>query len=336
MIRLAFCNNNGGGGKSTLVFHLAHMLADLGHRTLIVDLDPQSSLTAMCVPEQRLEELWSDDPQRPLTIMGWVAQFLKADGQGHEIHVESLRDGLGLIPGDLGLSTVEPKLAEAWAWHPTAPSLRALSVFHRAIEIAALQHSADVVSINVGPNLGAINRAALLAAHDGVVVPLSPDPFAVEALRSLGPALRDWHSRWEEIKAHQRMTGRPFDACELPRGSLWPHPLGYVVMQEAMRLARPVQAYDRWLRRIPSEYHGSVLDGETRPATIEDDPSCLGIVHHYPGLAALARDAGKPMFALRPADGATGSYTAAVQRCREDFESLARMLLRLDRADLPA
>jgi chromosome partitioning protein len=43
---IAFLNNKGGVGKTTLVYHLAWMFADLGVRVLAADLDPQANLTA--------------------------------------------------------------------------------------------------------------------------------------------------------------------------------------------------------------------------------------------------------------------------------------------------
>lgn len=47
MKTLVLFNSKGGVGKTTLVYHLGHMLARLGHRTLAVDLDPQANLTSM-------------------------------------------------------------------------------------------------------------------------------------------------------------------------------------------------------------------------------------------------------------------------------------------------
>lgn len=105
-------------------------------------------------------------------------------------------------------------------------------------------------------------------------------------------------------------------------------------MQSAMRLQRPVRTYERWLRRVPEEYYRSVLADPRLPPPIAQDPRYLGIMRHYHGLALLARDVGKPMFHLLPADGATGSHTVAIWRCREDFETLTRALL--DRAGLSA
>ena len=54
MKTIAFFNNEGGVGKTSLVYHLSHMYAEMGVQTLAVDLDPQANLTAMFVDEDRL------------------------------------------------------------------------------------------------------------------------------------------------------------------------------------------------------------------------------------------------------------------------------------------
>ena len=52
-------NNKGGVGKTTLTFHLAHALAELGKRTLIVDLDPQCNLTIFALADETIWKMWS-------------------------------------------------------------------------------------------------------------------------------------------------------------------------------------------------------------------------------------------------------------------------------------
>ena len=47
MKTIAFFNNEGGVGKTSLVYHLAWMYADLGLSVLAADLDPQANLTTM-------------------------------------------------------------------------------------------------------------------------------------------------------------------------------------------------------------------------------------------------------------------------------------------------
>jgi cellulose biosynthesis protein BcsQ len=52
--------NKGGVGKTTLTYHLAHMMQRMGHRVLAVDLDPQSNLTAAFLDEDDLQVLWRE------------------------------------------------------------------------------------------------------------------------------------------------------------------------------------------------------------------------------------------------------------------------------------
>ena len=56
---LTFFNNKAGVGKTSLVYHLARMLARIGHRVLACDLDPQANLTAAFLSESRLENIWN-------------------------------------------------------------------------------------------------------------------------------------------------------------------------------------------------------------------------------------------------------------------------------------
>ena len=54
---------------------------------------------------------------------------------------------------------------------------------------------ASIILADVGPNLGAINRSALIAT-DYVVVPVGADMFSLLGLRNLGPTLQNWRSEW--------------------------------------------------------------------------------------------------------------------------------------------
>ena len=51
---LTFFNNKGGVGKTSLSYHLAWMLSDIGYQVLACDLDPQANLTSMFINEKRL------------------------------------------------------------------------------------------------------------------------------------------------------------------------------------------------------------------------------------------------------------------------------------------
>jgi cellulose biosynthesis protein BcsQ len=51
-------NNKGGVGKTTLTFHLGNALAELGNKTLVIDLDPQCNLTILGLTEETLDQVW--------------------------------------------------------------------------------------------------------------------------------------------------------------------------------------------------------------------------------------------------------------------------------------
>ena len=72
-----------------------------------------------------------------------------------------------------------------------------ISAFWNLAQNAAVAHQANIILMDLAPTLGAINRAALIAA-DYIVVPLSLDFFALKALTSLGITLQDWRKQWQE------------------------------------------------------------------------------------------------------------------------------------------
>ncbi len=290
MKSIAFFNNKGGVGKTTLVYHLAWMMADQGVKTLVVDLDPQANLTAMFLNEDRLEALWPDE-EHPDTIFGAIRPILKGVGDIARPHVEHLSDHLGLIPGDLGLSRFEDKLSDAWprCHNRDESAFRTITAFHRVVE-EGTDFGAQIALIDVGPNLGAINRAALIASEQ-VVLPLALDLFSLQGLKNLGPTLREWREIWAELapKAPAELS--------MPAGSM--QPAGYIVMHHGIRDSRPVMAYQRWTDRIPGVYREAVLDEPSTDSTlVSNDPYNLALLKHYRSLMPMAMQAHKPIFYL--------------------------------------
>ncbi len=328
---VAFFNNKGGVGKTSLAYHLSWMYADLGAKVLVADFDPQANLTAAFLDEDRREELWSPDDGIPQTIYGAIQPLIKGVGDILERpHLEEVDERITLLPGDLSLARFEEDLSQQWphCLDRKERAFRVVSAFWRLLQRSAQSTGAEFALIDLGPSLGAINRAGLIAA-DHLVVPLAPDLFSLQGLKNLGPTVRDWRSEWQDRKAKA-----PPDAVglELPPGTM--EPAGYVVLQHAVRLDRPVKAYERWVRRVPITYAESVLDRQAAPALdFANDPECLGLLKPYHSLMPLAQEARKPIFHLKPADGAIGAHAKAVEGARRDFESLARRIA--ERCALP-
>ncbi len=320
MNTIACFSSQGGVGNTSLVYHLACMYSDLGLSVVAADLDPQANLTSMFLGGNRLESLWSDGTCGR-TVLGPILASLNGDGSIEDPHVEVV-DEVGLLAGDLLLSSVEDDLSQQWrlCLEGKKGAFRVIGTFHEVLARASSTRDAQIVLIDVGPNLGAINRAALLAA-DHVIIPLAPDLFSLKGLQNLGPRLREWGKGWRE-----RLAKEP-DGIELPKGHM--KPLGYIVMHDAVRLDCPSD--QKWMTQIPPTYREAVLgehwehSGDLPHPT---DPNCLATLKRYRSLKLLAQEARKPMFSLKPADGAIGGHAEAVQNCYLDFCSLAREIAR--------
>ncbi|MCY4630248.1 MAG: AAA family ATPase [bacterium] len=321
MTTVAFFNNKGGVGKTSVVYHLAWMYADLGVSVVAADLDPQANLTSMFLEEREMEDLWTPAPPRP-TIHGTLVPLLEGTGDIADAPTRSPAPALALVPGDLALSQAEDEFSSQWpqSLDGNARAFRVITALSRTLRNAREQAEADLILVDVGPNLGAINRAALIAA-DYVAVPLAPDLFSLQGLRNLGPTLRRWRAEWASRLAKAPEVG---GLANLPMPSGTMEPIGYIVLQRAVRLDRPVKAYAHWMDAIPGEYRESVLDeAPTADRPSHDDEHCLGTLKHYGSLMPYAQDARKPMFKLTAADGALGGHVNAVRDCYADFRRLA-------------
>jgi cellulose biosynthesis protein BcsQ len=181
---------------------------------------------------------------------------------------------------------------------------------------------AEYCIIDVGPNFGALNRAVLIAA-DFVVVPMAADLFSLQGLRNLGNRLNTWKNEWSDRYARNKA-----EDVALPRGNI--QPLGYVVMQHGIKESRPVKSYLKWANRIPGVFSefvlGSMIQNDEK---VDTDKNCIALLKHYHSLIPMATEARKPIFLLKPADGAIGAHYQAVQSAYHDFKQMTLRIIDL-------
>ena len=127
---LTFFNNKGGVGKTSLAYHLAWKISELGHTVLVCDLDPQANLTAAFLNENELEGLWNKrgDSSHGATIFKCV-EPLTMVGDLLPPTLQKISSTLRLLPGDLALSGFENTLSEQW------PNALGSENLHRAFRI---------------------------------------------------------------------------------------------------------------------------------------------------------------------------------------------------------
>lgn len=157
-------NFKGGSSKSTTTIHLAHYFALRGYRVLVVDLDPQGSLTSMCgiSPEIEFDGLTIYDAIRyddPVEMS--------------EVVVPTYFPGLSLAPSRLLLSEFETE--SAVHSNPEQP-------FFTRIQdaVAQVENDFDLVLMDSPPQLGFLTIAGMAAASS-LIVPLTPSMLDVSS-----------------------------------------------------------------------------------------------------------------------------------------------------------
>ena len=158
---ITLCNQKGGVGKTTTAINLGAAMAELGRRVLLVDFDPQASLTVgMGLNPNRIET----------TVYHLM---LDGDVELDDVVVETSTPGIDLIPSNIDFAGAEMQLInEVGREHLLA----------RALEPALSRY--DVVLIDCQPSLGLLTVNAL-AASDGVIVPLECEYFALRGVAML-------------------------------------------------------------------------------------------------------------------------------------------------------
>jgi chromosome partitioning protein len=307
-------NNKGGVGKTSLLYHLAWMFSEK-ISVLAVDLDPQANLTSMFISDERVEQIWENQH----TMYDYVAPLITRSPQDENLVLEKIRENLHLIPGSLQLSSFEDELSENWTKsndeeESAIGAAKVVTAFHEVIQRAARQVNAQLILIDVGPSLGATNRSALIAS-DYILIPLAPDLFSLQGLKNLGPTLQKWRRGWQKRKDNEVFLNRNLD---LPAGKM--QPIGYVLMNFGVRDNRVVQAYERWLQKIPQAYNDFVLNSQNT------DNHQLAQLKNYRSLMPMAQEKRKPMFYLRSSDGAIGAQQTAVNNVRKEFITLAQII----------
>jgi chromosome partitioning protein len=158
---IAMCNQKGGVGKTTTTINLGAALAELGRRVLLVDFDPQGSLSVgLGVNPHTLEH----------SIYNLL---LSRDTSIDDVIDRTGVNNLDILPSNIDLSAAEVQLVSEVAREQTL--LRVLE---------PVKPRYDVILIDCAPSLGLLTINALTAA-DKVIMPLETEFFALRGIALL-------------------------------------------------------------------------------------------------------------------------------------------------------
>jgi len=321
MKSVAFFNNKGGVGKTTFTFHLGYALEKLGKRVLFVDLDPQCNLTAHLCEEDIINDAWGTDGN---SLYKAVSPIVTGAGDVKTVEPYKVPDrNLWIFVGDLLLSDFEAQLSDAWVQILAGQErgFRVTSAIYRLINEFAVENDIDYILLDLGPNLGSLNRAILLGC-DHFIIPMIPDLFSLRGSQNLGRVFATWIRNYTLSK--NRIGALPFAT---PNGT--PKFSGYILQQFNVYRSRKTKAYQQWGTQIPTYIQNFVVNPLNAPdlalldLTLNLTNYEIAQFKNYHSLIPMAQDSLKPVFELTGSDGIIGAHFQYVEACREEFENTA-------------
>lgn len=316
-------NNKGGVGKTTLTYHLAHALGELGKKVLLIDLDPQCNLSIIALHMEQIHGIWNaedkfiDDFANERNRIGDIdfkallsqprsAHFLLKPTEDGTAELESLAppialtDNVHLIPGRLTLHLYEAKIAERWSgiYQGDPLAIRTATRVRSLAHDYANTYGYDTVIIDTSPSLGALNRH-LLSLADGFIIPCSPDLFSVYGIRNIGESLRIWRKQFESIfhfLSDQKRSNFPNKFVKFIGYTIY-NAKKYSRYEENLSLAK---AHHNYAKQIPETINEYIDD-----VNILDFPDVLGasmgnnaIIHSHNTFPSMSQKYHIPMWNL--------------------------------------
>ena len=328
--RIALFNHKAGVSKTTTAFHLGWKLAQMGHRVILVDADPQSSLTRLVLgyggPET-IEEFYRNEPDRNFKSgLAPAFEFRPTIIEPVECLVTSQR-GLYLLPGHVALTEYESTLGIAQSLTDSAHSLQNLpGSISRLLEKTAKHLDADYVLVDMNPTLSAFNQN-LLMTSDYFIVPTHPDFLSALAIESLAKVISGW-----------RNWSKKAQASPVLRNAIYPFPhatprfLGTVIHDCCQKDGRVSAANNEMIDALNASVMNRLVPAlRDRDMTLPDeeyrlaglDQYCLAMIPDSDWLIEVSRKRRTPVFNLTvDQTGRAGTTLRTTQESRHKFHQL--------------
>lgn len=330
MKKVALFNHKGGVGKTTLTVNIADALVNAGKRVLLIDADPQCNLTSFYIDEPKLEELLggSDEDHSDATIWSSIKPVVLGRGGIKDIALWQVGSSknLTLFPGDVLLSEYEEELPQAWtdSFARKTRGYDVMAALSNATSRAGSETKADVCIYDLGPNVGALNRAVLLDC-DYFITPVAADLFSLRALSTVGKSIARWIRDWETIRG----LADPKEQSLLLTGK--PAFLGYITSAYKVSAGQSAtNPHADWEKLIAPRVRDRIVEDlrAVDPKLVPHSGSGnkIGSIKHFHSLAPEAQKHGVAMGNLRGKIN-SGQY-GQVDEAKTEFQALAHEIIK--------
>lgn len=337
MQSVAFFNNKGGVGKTTLLCNIAsHIARSQTQKVLVIDCDPQCNTTQLILPEEQCDVLYGESTQEaPLSINDVVRPIEVGESEIRAdvtpMRSSTNRFAVDLIPGHPRMAIIEDLLSKAWSDASAGDigGIRKSNWMAFVCERYAAEY--DYLFCDLGPSLGSLNRSVLLGA-DYFVTPMGADIFSIVGVKNIADWFTQWLATYEAgLASCDRRYPSTVDQYGIRRDVPIKHGfVGYTVQQYITKSKqgrrRPTVAFERILRRIPDEIKGTL--GTFFAPGINAELAKLGDVPNMFSLIPLAQSANAPISQLTSSDGLVGAQYSQQGKYSGFIGALAESLLR--------
>lgn len=327
---MAFANNKGGVGKSTLAYNTAVKFANKGYKTVLIDLDPQCNLTRLALGDEYYENTVFS------MMYANIHDVLRGVIRGGsdirtDIEFEPAKgaaSNLYLLRGDIRLSEYENLLATAYGQAASGYPIGYFqtSAIDRFLRVMGMANDVDIFVVDTSPTLGLLNRVILLGI-DYFVVPLAPDALSLQGIENLGTIYSQWKENWHNTG--QALSGNIESKNVLSGEGLF---IGYILNEYNVYGQQPIRDHRRWIEQIPSMVKKYLSEKHCRNGLVAaSSEKSLMDIQDYGRLPSLAQEYGCAIFDIDPAKAEAMQLGTRnnIQKANAEFDELADNILKV-------
>ncbi len=325
MVSIAMFNNKGGVGKTTVLCNLAgYFSQELHKKVLVVDADPQCNSTTYVLDEESFLSVYFD--KKRFTINDIILPLRTRGTYIDENKIKVIQSegfGFDILPGSPKLAMSEDFLSGDWK-DIKASEIRGIRSNMLFFDLLRKCSHYDYVFFDMGPSLGAINRAILLAC-DYFITPMSSDIFSILALENIGASLIEWKTKFNNTITN--IVPEEREGLEGMNAQCHIKFLGYIYQQYITKTSdgnkRIVHAYEEILKQLPAQIEEHLV--KTINGTECGDISYeLGSIPNFYSLIPMSQSSHNPVFLLTNADGVVGAHYQKVREYGRIMKALAK------------